>query len=206
MSEGERLDRRVIRTRRLLRDALMELILEKGYDSVTVQDITDRANLGRATFYLHYPGGKDELLISSLERLYEDLAARIAPMTREEWLAGQRMPGLIAFEHAAEQRALYRVILNGGGSGMIARRIREYMAHNSYERLRGWVGDAPTPVPLEIIAQYMAGSLLTLIGWWLEQEQPHSSQEMADYYYRLIMPSVRQMLNLAPAEAGQPGA
>ncbi|MEZ4667133.1 MAG: helix-turn-helix domain-containing protein [Anaerolineae bacterium] len=61
----KRPDRRRARTRKLMRDSLIALILEKGYDAVTVQDITDRENLGRATFYLHYKNGKERLLMQS---------------------------------------------------------------------------------------------------------------------------------------------
>ena len=196
MTEKPRLDRRVIRTRRLLRDALMALILERGYEAVTVQDITDRANLGRATFYLHYPGGKDELLLSSLETIYDELTARIGPITRDEWLTGQRMPGLIAFEHAAQHSDLYRVILGGAGSGLIARRIRDYIASSTYDRLTAWMAEGEPQVPLTIIAQYMAGALLGLVGWWLDQGMPHTPEEMARFYYRLTMPEVTAMLGL----------
>ena len=69
-------DRRVQRTLKLLKEALIELILEKGYDSVTVQDITDRANLGRATFYFHYKD-KDELLVEMLDEVVNELVEQI---------------------------------------------------------------------------------------------------------------------------------
>ncbi|MEJ2354006.1 MAG: TetR/AcrR family transcriptional regulator, partial [Anaerolineales bacterium] len=68
----ERVDRRVQRTRQLLNDALMSLIVEKGYDSITVQNIIDRANLGRSTFYAHYQD-KDDLLLSGIEDVVHSL-------------------------------------------------------------------------------------------------------------------------------------
>ena len=94
MSDSTKLDRRVIRTRQLLREALMELILEneKGYDGVTVKDIAERANVGRATFYLHYEGGKETLLLSSLQEIYDELVARIKNLKREPFISGQRRP------------------------------------------------------------------------------------------------------------------
>lgn len=61
-------DRRRARTRKMLSDALMGLILERGYDAITIQDITDKANLSRATFYLHF-GDKQDLYLCSLERV-----------------------------------------------------------------------------------------------------------------------------------------
>ena len=68
------MDRRIQRTRQLLHEALIELIQEKGYEAVTVQDILDRANLGRSTFYLHYRD-KEELLLSGFERLRDEFEA-----------------------------------------------------------------------------------------------------------------------------------
>ena len=70
--QTQRVDRRVQRTRQLLNRALMELIVEKGYDSVTVQDIIDRANLGRSTFYAHYQD-KDDLLFSGIDEVVHSL-------------------------------------------------------------------------------------------------------------------------------------
>jgi AcrR family transcriptional regulator len=61
-------DRRVQRTRRLLHKAFMSLILEKKYESITVQEILDRADVGRSTFYMHFRD-KDELLVSGFQYL-----------------------------------------------------------------------------------------------------------------------------------------
>ncbi|HZY42942.1 MAG TPA: helix-turn-helix domain-containing protein, partial [Anaerolineae bacterium] len=76
--EPKKLDPRVIRTRQMLRDALVSLIAEKGFDAITVQDIADRATLNRATFYLHYQD-KHELLINSLRDAIDELMADIGP-------------------------------------------------------------------------------------------------------------------------------
>jgi AcrR family transcriptional regulator len=97
-------DRRVLRTRRQLQDALMALVLEKGYDAVTIEDITERADLGRTTFYLHYKD-KDELLMQSLEAVYDDLVDQIQQRTIDEWVAQGQGPWTLAFQHAAENAA-----------------------------------------------------------------------------------------------------
>ena len=80
-------DRRVGRTRRLMHEALMALIVEKGYETVTVQDILDRADVGRSTFYAHYRD-KDELLLSSFEHLRTLLASRFAIHSSRSLKAG----------------------------------------------------------------------------------------------------------------------
>jgi AcrR family transcriptional regulator len=70
-----KIDRRKARTRQLLRDALMALIVEKGYEAISIQDIVDRANVARPTFYLHFKD-KEELLFTSLVEIYEELFSR----------------------------------------------------------------------------------------------------------------------------------
>ena len=185
-----KLDRRVVRTRRLLSKALMELILEneKGYDGVTVQDIAERANVGRATFYLHYKGGKEELLVSNLEAIYDDLVERIKPFKSDLASPNRHHASQTAFEHAAEQRDLYLVLLRGQGAAAITQRIRQYLAGVIQEDLEEM--GAVTSIPIEIVATHMAGSLVTLITWWLENDMPHSAEYMAETFSQLTMSGV----------------
>ncbi|MAS37797.1 MAG: TetR family transcriptional regulator [Anaerolineaceae bacterium] len=196
--EPAKLDRRVIRTRKLLRNALMELILEKGYDAVTVQDITDRADLGRATFYVHYRGGKEQLLVSNLEEIYDELVSRLKPLKREGLLPGPHKPSQVAFEHAAEHHDLYLVLLRSQAAASIAQRIREYLAGVIHQELE--VLATESPIPLKVIASYMAGSLIALITWWLENDMPYSPEYMSQIFSRLTMPGVRTLLAADAAE------
>ncbi len=78
---GSRAQRRVARTKAAIEDAFVQLVLEQGYDRVAVEDITDRADLARATFYAHYPN-KEAVQFSVFSRLTEDLAQRIAGQGR----------------------------------------------------------------------------------------------------------------------------
>src|SRR5258708_5830180 len=91
-------DRRVQRTRQLLERALLELIEEHTYESITVQQITDRANMGRATFYLHYPD-KEQLLSSILLKLQEDLAQGLEPLGPPDLLTEEQTVSEKVFEH-----------------------------------------------------------------------------------------------------------
>src|SRR3954468_5421379 len=119
-------DRRIQRTRQLLRDSLIALILDKGYDAVTIQDITDHANLGRATFYLHYHD-KEDLLVSSLQETFDELVKKIGPAISSDLT--NRPAAFIAFEHASQNRNLYRVMLSGQGASLLARRIRTFLVN-----------------------------------------------------------------------------
>lgn len=183
-------DRRKPRTRRLLRDALLDLILEKGYDQVTVQDIADRANLGRATFYLHFVD-KEALLMSSLREMFDDLKARFALPTAQAPPLDLPLRA-VPFQHADEHRDIYRVILlSEQGTAAVLNGIRDYLAVSIQERIDAARGTAGTPrVPVEVVAHYLAGALLSMIGWWLRQETPYSAEAMADLFQQLALPSL----------------
>lgn len=190
----KRPDRRGPRTRRLLRDALIALILEKGYDAVTVQDITDRANLGRATFYLHFNNGKDQLLMTSLREMFDDLKSRITPPNAEVPVGDMTMR-MVPFQHAFEYRDLYRVtLLSQQGTAAIVNGIREYLAGSLRERIDVLVGDRQPSVPLEVLANYLAGAMISLISWWLKQDSNYTAEQMADMFRQLSIPTISSAL------------
>src|SRR5258708_20033897 len=93
----EKKARRIQRTRHLLRQALFTLIVERGYETITVEEITERANVGRATFYVHYKD-KEELLLVCLEELFHETAATLGPISGETFQAGGKPPAPLAFE------------------------------------------------------------------------------------------------------------
>lgn len=171
------LDRRVVRTRTMLRDALLELIDERGYDAINITDITERADLRRATFYLHYDD-KDQLLLAALESTFDELVAGLEPIMRGDALGGKTNVETyrVMFAHIAAHHALYKAILTSGAAAVITRRIREYLAGHI---LRGLQIKLEAAVVPEVVAQYIAGAELALITWWLEQDMPHSVDEMA---------------------------
>jgi AcrR family transcriptional regulator len=174
-------DRRSRRTRVMLRDALVALILEKGYDAITVADIVERADLARATFYLHYRD-KGELLATSLEEVSDELVARTRKTVEPGTFPPDPPYSLVAFQHARENADLYRVLLGGQGVGVIIQRVREHLAAHIEGYIRQLVPHREIPVPPKVLANYMVGALLGLLGWWLENDMPHTPEEMARMY------------------------
>jgi len=205
----QKIDRRVRRTRRRLRDALIELILEKGYDRVTIQEITDRADLSRATFYLHYKGGKDELLASSLEEMFDELVDSMQDLVfrrNVEWDA-EEPPSLPAFQHVAEYSALYKSLLGDTGVTSIIYRTLNYIARitqKQFEALAEERNLEDLPVPLEVAAQHIAGSLFSIVSWWLENDMPYSAEEMARLYHYMTVPGIRVSLGLPIKDPAEP--
>ncbi len=167
-------DRRITRTRALLRSALMELILETGYESITIQDITDRANLGRATFYMHYKD-KEDLLLTSMREGYQALVEQIDNVHST---FDDPFPLRVVFDYAAANRDLFLVILYGAGKTIAYQQARDFIA----DRARMLIQDiiSPSRVPLEVASIYYAGALVSILVWWLEQGMPYTSQKMEE--------------------------
>lgn len=202
MKRQRREDRRVARTKRQLRDALMELILEKGYDGVTIEDVTERADLGRTTFYLHYKD-KEELLISSLEAVFDELAAQIMSMP-QEWRLGENDHGPISvvFQHAAENATLYRILLRGQGSVALADRVRDYVTERAQVFFSSLVAELQTTpeIPPSLAANYYAGSLMSMLIWWLENDMPYPTQKIVHHFRALCIGGIASALGLSAAQ------
>ncbi len=194
-------DRRSRRTRRQLKEALFALILEKGYDAVTIEDITDRADLGRTTFYLHYHD-KEELLLESIDTIVSDLLERMplreASMTVPEDGAFAQQAISITFQHAYENAQLYRVILRGEGASLVSGRLHRIISQIAQEFLQKRIElGLLTPsrlVPVDVFANYFAGSLLAMITWWLESTTAYPPEEMATMFRKLFFQGGRAAL------------
>jgi AcrR family transcriptional regulator len=172
-------DRRIQRTRTLLRDALMALIVEHGYENITLQEIVDKADVARATFYLHYKD-KEELLLKSMEEIHDELVASIGPVSEKFTMADGNPVDLIAFQHVAEHAAFYRVMLSPHGPSAFTVKLRHYLVRVSKELLvKLYPQEDIDPQLLEIILHSEAGSLMAVLSWWLENDMPLPPSEMA---------------------------
>src|SRR5215471_9317638 len=181
-------DRRVRRSRRLLQEALLQLVLEKGYDKVTVQDVLDRADVGRATFYAHFRD-KDDLLVSGSEELREVLRAQMTAFLEAEDRPSdeQLVVTRVLFEHAARNRQLYRALMGNRGGGVVLRQAQRDLTALFREHLQQAAAQRriQPSMPVEIVVQYAVGSLLTLLTWWLDNDLPYSPSEMSGAFQRL---------------------
>lgn len=183
---ARRLDRRVQRTRKLLRESLMALILEEGYDAISIQDITDKANLGRATFYLHFKD-KDELLLEVIDQFMADFLDQVPQISGVHWQLEDIKAITKLFEFAADHYDLYRIMIFGSGGITAARQLHRNIADEilAYINKEMDEGGVEPKVPPTFIANHFAGSLLATIYWWLDNDLPYSEEEMARMFQRV---------------------
>jgi AcrR family transcriptional regulator len=190
-------DRRSQRTRQQVSAALVGLMLEKRYDEITVQDIIDRANIGRSTFYAHYLH-KDDLLVSDFTRMLDTLRQHI-----EEAEGGDQFvsPGVaLFFRHVQDHHQLYKALVRGGGLDLVYKKGHEHLRHNIVQHLQAHIPADHMPAPpLQLVADYAAGALLTMMKWWLDNHMPYTPEQMDELYRQLVVPGVRATLQIDKA-------
>ncbi len=175
-------DRRVRRTRRLLGDALIDLILEKGFDHITIRDLTDKADVAYATFFRHYDSIED-LLMDQLNTVMEDFSAQ-AEATDDYF----RSEGTLFFQHILEHERLYHSLLSSRSSRFVLKKLREMLSRHISVRANEHYQNIDNPaIPLDLLLHHLANSTIELASWWLENRKPHSPETMAQYYERLVI-------------------
>lgn len=189
----EQVDRRVRRTKKSLADALIALTLEKEYEVITIQEITDRADVGYRTFFRHY-ADKDDLLKDVLNSTMMELRELMSPPTPEilvdpDFKAADFKEGVVLFKHVKEHCDLYRVLLRS------ERTLVESVIEFATEGMEANLGSLITrDVSTEILANHMAWAMLALVRWWLDSGMPYSPETMGEYSFRLVVKPVREMI------------
>jgi AcrR family transcriptional regulator len=173
-------DRRVLRTRRLLREALVNLILQRGWDAVTVLDVCHEADVGRSTFYAHF-GDKEDLLVSGFDDLHQTMRA----------IRGA--PGDFAFvepliAHARENLKLFRAVVGKRSGQTVQRRFREVvMRLVEGELARSGLAEAKR----KALAHYIAGGFVELLTAWLDRALPLEPARLAAIFREFASGTVK---------------
>lgn len=192
--KSKNVDRRVQKTLKLLHEALMSLVLEKKYELISVQEILDRANVGRSTFYTHYRD-KDELLLKVFDSLRYELEAaqEAAPAVSGE--SYERIIGFsqAMFAHAQGYRQVYRALIRSQAGPIVRQRIQKLIADLIREEFskesakRKQTGSA---LPPELLIHYLASTFLTVLTWWAENKNAVSPESMNSIYRSLVLPAL----------------
>ncbi|MGW6054788.1 TetR/AcrR family transcriptional regulator [Streptomyces sp. NPDC055189] len=181
-------DRRTRRSRRALGSALVELVLERGFTALTVEDITERADVARATFYAHFKD-KEGLFARVTSDLLDELAERLRPAMADSAVGFTGKPVLEMLRHARDERDLYRIVLRGEGDGKPLQMFVDNCARVTAEEFRARAdrnGVEPR-MDADLLARVWVGEQIAVLRWWVEQETPPMPPEEV----------VRQLLDLA---------
>ncbi len=173
-------DKRVKRTQNLLSRALIALTLEKGYDNTTIRDITERADVGYATFFRHYHD-KEALLQDVVEVILDELTGVLLPAKPE---TDPALVGTLLFRYVQAHSEMIQVLLRSQRSASLMPRIIE-------EGMRSFLQQhtvrLQSSVPIEIVAHHLITASVSLIQWWLEHAMPYPPEQMGRIYCDLIV-------------------
>lgn len=168
-------DKRVKRTHQALLDALVELTLEKGFESISIRDLTNRAGVGYATFFRHYKS-KDELLSRLLRGITSDIVDMLPDL---KLFSRSEETGLIIFTYMDQRTELFAILLGSGGSHQMYQELNQIAVDLSIEILQE---ADEIKIPIDIMAHQMVSSALSLVRWWLDNDKPHPPEKMANIY------------------------
>ena len=180
-------NRQALRTRKLLQEALVDLVQEQDFSTLKIQDITDRADLGRATFYMHYKD-KEDLLEAVVDKFRIDLESQFLQTDLVD--RSTRFEGLLhALKMAKEKPELFRVV---------------FTHHRTVERIRSFVIDRIS-TDIEIInqqlgvksgpdvlakAHILAGSIIGTFNYWLNHQDELSAEELASMFQQFALQNI----------------
>ena len=213
------LDRRVQKTRKLLQDALIELVAEKSYESVSIREILETANVGRSTFYAHFQD-KDQLLRSILDRLDElfEQHEKLFLDAKKNFgnvefmnLTQEFSPTLSLFQFVGKNHRFFKPTLGNRGYGIFAKPVYDYVfahvhgiftkpvrndmvadMHESFKILKSH--EKYGSLESEIAAHYFVSALMGILVWWVEKDMPCTAEEIDRLFRQLAIPSFEQVL------------
>lgn len=180
-------DARVRRTRDALGDALVALMQEKPFETITVQDVLDRAQISRSTFYSHY-SDKDDLLMSDAEEFFEAISTALSAHGDK---SERVFPVTEFFTHLSDVQPFFKALVKSGKFQENMELARGHFARGIERRLSELPrGKSIPPHQLPAIAFTHAGALLSLLTWWLDRGMRESPAEMDELFHRMVWTGV----------------
>lgn len=179
-------ERRRKRTRQQLIDSTASLLVELGYDALTVQDITDDADVARATFYIHFQD-KEEAVWAILEEHFTHLVGLLSALDEPDPQRWRYLKFLGFFKYVEKNSALMQVLLSERGHVRLRHQIVQFMARSLSDDLECGKVEPTSDGPPEFEAVFYAGAVLNVIGWWLSEAETLTPSELADMVYEIIL-------------------
>ena len=189
--EPEKKDRRTRKTRQLLRDTLLTLLKEKRYEEISVQDIIERADVARSTFYVHYVD-KDDLLTGRYGIFAENLGEQMHAHAGEG--SSSAFSSRTWFYHIQAQGDILKVIAKDSAMELAMKTLRGIIHDSVQNGMQAHSQSKDASVPLPLVVDYLADTLMTLIKWWFKDGMRYTPEQMDEMFQQLVMPGVLAVL------------
>ena len=187
---GKRTDRRIEKSQKLLREALKSLVSEKDYDEISVQEIIDRANVGRSTFYTHFRD-KDGLLLSGIHEMLGSVPSSASASSGKGyqkliWFSPSVFKAIGHHRHPGEARMgpKGRAVLHAHLQRVLARRIAEEVKKDLVSRKAGG------QIPRDLLVQYVASTFILVLDWWVEGRSKLPPEDINGLFRALVLPAL----------------
>lgn len=183
-------DRRVKRTRNMVLDAFLDLMIEKGYDAITVQDIIDRANIGRSTFYIHFTD-KENLLVCSIEQLREFIREQNESLVNAFDQNQFRFRfSLSMLQHSQSHKRLYRAIVGKVNESPVMYHMQQMLYGLILEDIPALFHGSSSNVPEHLIVNYIVNTFITVLSWWMDQNMPCTAADIDNMFHDLVLKGI----------------
>ena len=187
-------DKRILRTQKLLGEALVAEALEKGYKNITIQDVTSRADIGYRTYFRHFKG-LDELLLSvaqdRLDQFYELLNIPLPGELVEDPVGTFQSIGTTLFQHILDNQKTFRFLLLDPNLRFVLEPVLE-RACGKAETILSALPQGT--IPAGVAANHIISSTISLIRWWLENNTPHPPAKAGQIFTDLIIQPTWQVM------------
>ena len=187
-------DRRIQKTRKALHEALISLMGQKKYEWIVVQDILDRANVGRSTFYMHYRD-KDGLLMAGLDDLWKtlrDAKTESNPARKPEKII---QFSLAWFRHTYGHRHITKTLVGTQVWDRIRERMEGWLIEMIKSEARPLWKRRISGMNLDLFAYFLGSSFVNVMTWWLTQKNPVPPEEIDVQFRQLVLPVINAHLD-----------
>jgi AcrR family transcriptional regulator len=187
-------DRRRRRTRQLLRNAFVELLGEKSYQVISVQDIIERADVARSTFYLHYLD-KEDLFLGRQGIFADKVNQHLAREAHKDQARGSILSTRLWFDHLQGQRDVLKAMIGDEATDVAMKNLRKMVYRDIEGRMKQHLlAHKGASIPPVVLVDYLVSTLMALINWWIRQEMPETPERMDELFQQLVMPGLHAAL------------
>ena len=170
-------DRRITKTRKAIYHAFLHLLSQKDYDIITVQEIIDRADVGRSTFYSHYES-KELLLDELCQKLFHHLFERDDQLSPQDYLAH-------IFQHFKKNQDHVTSLLLSKNDYFI-RQLKKELEHDVYPMIADELIQAHPNIPHSYLKHLVVSHFIETLSWWLKKGKSYTEQEVIQFYLEIL--------------------
>ncbi|MDY6867560.1 MAG: TetR/AcrR family transcriptional regulator [Chloroflexota bacterium] len=198
MAENKSQDPRVRRTKNRLQKALMELIIEKGYQSLTVQEIVDRADVNRTTFYRQFQD-KDDLMRFVIDDMVDQILTELEkPKGQKKYdftfVTAKQLAGL--FKCAAKHKDLFKALVNEKGTPAFHYHFIKTFETVLHKRIeQSGINMDRFPIPISMVVTYLTNAYVAVLNWWLSHHDEYSAEFVAEKIVELMLDGIYNFLD-----------